>query len=122
VLLIPHPFKEEVGWILIVTIFIAYLIIEKKYCKPYYQDKEDKVDGYRDSVTYYEMELSDLIKYKVVLHHKCFLWNDYVFIGNADIHQDDYYSELYGGRWTNYVIEIDGKYLSFNPYKDIVYT
>ncbi len=122
ILLIPNPYKEGIAWISIATISIVYLITKKKYCEPYYQAKKDKAYGYSNSITNYEMELSDLIKHKITLHHKCFLWNESVFIGGGHMHQDDYYSELYGGRWTSYAIEIDGNNFSFNPYKDIVYT
>jgi hypothetical protein len=105
-----------------VSIFIAYLITEKKYCKPYYQVKDEIASKHSSQIADFEMELSDLIKHTVQLHGCILLRDEYVYIGDGNMHQDDYYSELYGGRWTKFAIDINGKSCSFNPYEDITYT
>ena len=112
----------NVFFIFVFSSIVAYKVISKKYCKPYYQNKEDEALNYMKQVTESEFGLSELINKDVTLFNKVFLWDEYVNIGDGGMHQDDYYSELYGGRWTKYTIEIDGKRYPFNPYKDIVYT
>jgi len=105
-----------------VSIFIAYLITEKKYCKPYYQVKDEIASKRSGEITGFEMEISDLIKHKVQLRGATFFRDEYLYIGDGNMHQDDYYSELYGGIWSKFAIDINGKSYSFNPYEDITYT
>jgi hypothetical protein len=115
---------EAIGWAIAIAVFIvpiAYDITKKRYCEPYYETKQGKASDLYWNVQHLEGKLSELMRYKVFLFQKDFQWDDYVFIEGGGMHQDDYYAELYGGRWTSFAIEINGKNFSFNPYEDITY-
>jgi|GEM_PF-1726453 hypothetical protein len=106
----------------VIVVPISYGITKQRYCEPYYQNKKNMAYECHQQVVYFESELSELIGTDVVVFGKDFHWDMYFFIGDGGMHQDDYYSELYGGRWATYSVKIDEKFYSFNPYKDIVYT
>lgn len=113
-------------WAIVVAVIvvpIAYEITKNRYCIPYYQNKKDMASIITSEINIRENELSELLNKKVTLFNKeCIIWDECIFIGDGSMHQDDYYSELYGGIWTEYAVEIDGKLYSFNPYRDITYT